>query len=65
MLLLAGDEANSWRASTLALSVCFVNGSVELKKDLPLTGNNLMPATGQQEEAYDRPVIEFFAKALR
>ena len=65
VLLLAGETANSWRASTLALSACFINGSVELKKDLPLTGSSIMPATGQQEEAYDRPVIEFFNKALR
>ena len=65
VLLLAGDSANPWRASTLALDRCFGNGVVELKQDLPLTGNNLMPATGQQEEAYDRPVIEFFDKALR
>jgi hypothetical protein len=36
-----------------------------MKKDLTLTGANLPNSTGQQEEAYDRPVIEFFDKALR
>jgi hypothetical protein len=30
-----------------------------------LTGANLPNATGEQEEAYDRPVIDFFDKALR
>jgi pimeloyl-ACP methyl ester carboxylesterase len=65
VLLLVGDAANSWRASGLALEKCFEGGSVEIKKDLTLTGTNLMPATGEQEEAYDRPVIEFFDKAMR
>ena len=65
VLLLSGDANNSWRASTVALGSCFANGSVEVKKDLPLTGLNLVSATGEQEEAYDRPVIEFFDKALR
>jgi hypothetical protein len=62
---LSGDAGNSWRASTSALGSCFVGGSVETKKDLPLTGLNLVSATGEQEETYDRQVIEFFDKALR
>lgn len=65
VLLLTGGEGDQWRSSTLALSNCFVNGTVEVKKDLPLTGANLPAATGEQEEAYDRPVIDFFDKALR
>jgi hypothetical protein len=36
-----------------------------VKKDLLVTGVSLPSATGEQEEAYDRPVIEFFDKALR
>jgi len=64
VLLLAGNDADPWRTSTLELSTCF-NGSVEIKKDLPVTGVALPAATGEQEEAYDRPVIEFFNKALR
>ncbi|HMG73386.1 MAG TPA: alpha/beta hydrolase [Pyrinomonadaceae bacterium] len=64
VLLLAGGEGDSWRTSTLELGKCF-NGSVEVKKDLPVTGVSLPSATGEQEEAYDRPVIEFFDKALR
>lgn len=65
VLLLAGDQSDPWRASTLELEKCFSGGTVEIKKDLPLTGFNLASATGEQEEAYDRPVIEFFDKALR
>ena len=64
VLLLTGSEADIWRTSTLELSKCF-NGAVEVKKDLPVTGVSLPSATGEQEEAYDRPVIEFFDKALR
>ena len=37
----------------------------EIRRDLYLTGANLPDATGEQEESYDRPVIEFFDKALR
>jgi pimeloyl-ACP methyl ester carboxylesterase len=64
VLLLTGSEGDSWRTSTLELGKCF-NGTVELKKDLPVTGVSLPSATGEQEETYDRPVIEFFDKALR
>src|SRR6267142_3454989 len=64
VVLLAGDEADPWRASTLALGKCFANGGIEMKKDLPLTGFNLPASTGEQEEAYDRLVIDFFYKAL-
>ena len=64
VLLLTGNDADPWRSSTLELSKCF-NGSVEIKKDLPVTGVSLPSATGEQEEAYDRPVIEFFNKVLR
>jgi pimeloyl-ACP methyl ester carboxylesterase len=64
VLLLTGTEGDAWRTSTLELGKCF-NGSVEVKKDLPVTGVSLPAATGEQEEAYDRPVIEFFDKALR
>ena len=51
--------------STLALGECFVNASVEVRKDLPLSGFNLPNSTGEQEENYDRPVIDFFGRALR
>lgn len=65
-LLLAGDDASLWRDSTNALAGCFPQGSsVEVKSDLPRTGFNLPFATGEQSEAYDRHVIDFFDKALR
>jgi pimeloyl-ACP methyl ester carboxylesterase len=64
VLLLTGAESDPWRPSTMELGKCF-SGTVEMKKDLTLTGANLPNSTGQQEEAYDRPVIEFFDKALR
>jgi pimeloyl-ACP methyl ester carboxylesterase len=63
-LLLTGPEGDSWRSSTLATAQCF-NPAGEVRKDLPLTGPNLPSSTGEQEEAYDRPVIEFFDKTLR
>jgi pimeloyl-ACP methyl ester carboxylesterase len=64
VLLLTGGEGDIWRTSTLELAKCS-NASVEIKKDLPVTGVSLPSATGEQEETYDRPVIEFFNKALR
>lgn len=64
VLLLSGSEGDPWRTSTLELGRC-ANASVEVKKDLPITGVSLPASTGEQEESYDRPVIEFFDKALR
>ena len=64
VLLLAGMPGDPARQSTLELARCLKNPP-EVKKDLTLTGANLPSSTGEQEEAYDRPVIEFFDKALR
>lgn len=64
VLLLSGGEGDPWRQSSLALPPCF-SSPPEIKKDLMLTGASLPSSTGEQEEAYDRPVIEFFDKALR
>ncbi|MDX6695656.1 MAG: uncharacterized protein QOF02_3259 [Blastocatellia bacterium] len=65
-LLLAGDDASSWRESAVALAKCFPPGNnVEVKSDLPQTGFNLPFATGEQSEAYDRLVIDFFDRTLR
>ncbi|HEY0386472.1 MAG TPA: alpha/beta hydrolase [Pyrinomonadaceae bacterium] len=65
-LLLAGDDASSLRDSSISLAACFPQGSsVEIKSDLPRTGFNIPSATGEQSEAYDRRVIDFFDKALR
>jgi len=66
VLLLAGSDQPSLRDSTTALSQCFPSSAtVELNDNLPITGFNLPSATGQQSEAYDRRVIEFFDKSLR
>jgi len=65
ILLLAGAEQSSFRESTIALQNCLPNrASLEVKTDLPLTGLSLPSATGEQGEAYDRPVIDFFSKSL-
>jgi hypothetical protein len=66
VLLLSGAEAGQLRQSTAALQRCFPNpGNVETRTDLPLSGFSLPSATGEQGEAYDRVVIEFFARNLR
>jgi hypothetical protein len=66
VLLLAGNGPEELRASTIALAQCFPNpAGLEVKTDLPLTGYNLPLAPGEQGEAYDRRVIDFFDKALR
>ncbi len=64
VLLLSGGEGDIWKPSTVEMQSCF-NPAPEIKTNLMLTGANLVNATGEQEESYDRPVIEFFDKALR
>jgi pimeloyl-ACP methyl ester carboxylesterase len=64
IMLLAGEGPGNLRESTLALAQCLPAG-VEVNDNLPLTGYNLPSATGEQGEAYDRRVIDFFDKALR
>ena len=66
VLLLSGDDAGPLKASTAAIRDCFTNSSnVELRTDLPLSGFSLPSATGEQGEAYDRVVIDFFDRNLR
>jgi len=66
VLLLAGDDDGYLRESTVSLQPCFSNNAnVESKTDLPLTGFTIPSATGEQGEAYDRPVIDFFSRTLR
>lgn len=65
VLLLAGVDDGYLRESTVSLQPCFPNSAnLEAKTDLPLTGFTLASATGEQGEAYDRPVIDFFARNL-
>ena len=66
VLLLSGSDAGPLRDATAALHKCFrASGNVEVRTDLPLSGFSLPSATGEQSEAYDRIVIEFFARSLR
>jgi hypothetical protein len=66
LLLLSGAEAGRLKDATAALQTCFANpANVEARIDLPLSGFSLPSATGEQGEAYDRVVIEFFARNLR
>ena len=66
VLLLSGNDAGPLRDATASLHKCFrVAGNVEVRTDLPLSGFSLPSATGEQSEAYDRIVIEFFARNLR
>jgi pimeloyl-ACP methyl ester carboxylesterase len=66
VLLLSGPDAGELKDGTAKLAQCFPNKSnVEARLDLPLSGLNLPSATGEQGEAYDRIVIEFFDRYLR
>ena len=66
VLLLTGADAGNLRAATASLQSCFpVPAKVETRIDLPLSGYSLPSATGEQGEAYDRIVIEYFDRNLR
>ncbi|HLM25066.1 MAG TPA: hypothetical protein VK274_08410 [Pyrinomonadaceae bacterium] len=66
VLLLSGTEAGNLRDATASLQSCFpVATNVETRTDLPLSGFSLPSATGEQGEAYDRVVIDFFDRNLR
>jgi hypothetical protein len=66
VLLLSGAEAGKLRDATARLQSCFANpANVEARIDLPLSGFSLPSATGEQGEAYDRVVIEYFDRNLR
>ena len=66
VLLLSGEDARGLSDSTTALAQCFPDTTrMEVKSNLPLTGLNLASAPGEQGEAYDRTVIDFFDRTLR
>jgi pimeloyl-ACP methyl ester carboxylesterase len=66
VLLLSGDDAGQWKADTADMNGCFAEPkNVEIRTDLPLSGFSLPSATGEQGEAYDRIVIDFFDRNLR
>ncbi|MBC7929055.1 MAG: alpha/beta hydrolase [Rubrivivax sp.] len=65
-LLLSGNDAGALRQTTETLAKCFSSqASVEAQTNLPLTGLTLASASPEQDEAYDRRVIDFFDRALR
>jgi pimeloyl-ACP methyl ester carboxylesterase len=66
ILLLSGADAGYLREATNSLRSCFANqANVEFRTDLPLSGFRIPSATGEQGEAYDRVVIDFFDTHLR
>ena len=66
VLLLSGTDAANLREATASLQSCFpVPKNVETRTDLPLSGFSMPSATGEQGEAYDRVVIDFFDRNLR
>ena len=66
VLLLSGADAGPLNDSTASLQKCFpVPNNVETRTDLPLSGFSMPSATGEQGEAYDRIVIDFFDRNLR
>ncbi len=66
VMLLSGADAGYLRAATTDLQNCFSpQTTVTPRIDLPLSGFSLPSATGEQGEAYDRIVIDFFDTYLR
>ena len=66
VLLLSGSDAGQLKDATASLEKCFpVPKNVETRTDLPLSGFSMPSATGEQGEAYDRVVIDFFDRSLR
>lgn len=66
VLLLSGADSGYLKESTASLQTCFANkANVEARTDLPLSGFSSPSATGEQGEAYDRIVIDFFDTYLR
>jgi pimeloyl-ACP methyl ester carboxylesterase len=65
ILLLSGDEAGPLKDSTIALVQCIPTSvQTEVIVNLPLTGRNLVSASGEQGEVYDRRVIDFFDRSF-
>ncbi|MDT5158463.1 MAG: uncharacterized protein QOH51_2820 [Acidobacteriota bacterium] len=66
VLLLSGEGAGRLRQTTETLTKCFsTQTQVEAHTDLPLTGFTLASSSPEQDEAYDRRLIDFFDHALR
>jgi pimeloyl-ACP methyl ester carboxylesterase len=66
VLLLSGESAGHLKQTTETLANCFPSrANVETHTDLPLTGLSLASASPEQDEAYDRRLIDFFDRTLR
>ncbi|HYH87206.1 MAG TPA: alpha/beta fold hydrolase [Pyrinomonadaceae bacterium] len=66
ILLLSGEGAGALRQTTETLAKCFSwQAGVEAQTNLPITGFTLASASPEQDEAYDRRVIDFFDRTLR
>jgi pimeloyl-ACP methyl ester carboxylesterase len=66
VLLLSGEGAGHLRQTTETLVNCFAaRSNVESHTDLTLTGLALASASPADDEAYDRRLIDFFARTLR
>ena len=66
VMLLSGNDAGPLRDATASLQSCFPTpNNVDTRTDLPLSGFSMPSATGEQGEAYDRIVIDFFDRNLR
>ena len=66
MLLLSGESAGRLKQTTETLANCFpARANVETHTNLPLTGLSLASASPEQDEAYDRRLIDFFDRTLR
>jgi pimeloyl-ACP methyl ester carboxylesterase len=66
VLLLSGEGAGHLKQTTETLAQCFpARANVETHTDLPLTGLALASASPEEDEAYDRRLIDFFDRTLR
>jgi pimeloyl-ACP methyl ester carboxylesterase len=66
VLLLSGEGAGRLRQTTETLANCFpARSNVETHTDLTLTGLALASASPADDEAYDRRLIDFFARTLK
>ena len=65
VLLLSGESAGHLKQTTETVAACFpARANVETHTDLPLTGLSLASASPEEDEAYDRRLIDFFERAL-
>jgi pimeloyl-ACP methyl ester carboxylesterase len=65
ILLLSGNDASQWKASTLELSQCLPKqNKVEAKLDLAQSGLGTINTKPEDADLYDQRVIDFFQQNL-